>query len=60
MGRLELSYPPDSGARRAGEYGPGELVRGVHFGLTVAERTQRVSLTERGMTEYKALRERGR
>jgi hypothetical protein len=38
--RLELIYPPDSGVWRAKDYGPGELVKGVHVGLTVAETTR--------------------
>jgi integrase len=53
--RARLLYPPGSGALRQQDYGPGELVAGVHFGLTVAERTRRVVLTERGLAEYEAL-----
>jgi hypothetical protein len=56
--RLELTYPPDSGVWRAKDYGHGELVKGVHVGLTKAETTRRVTLSERGAGEYKALRER--
>lgn len=55
MGRLKLIYPPDSGVRRAEEYGLGELVKGVHVDLTVAERTRRVVLTEAGLARYTAL-----
>jgi hypothetical protein len=58
VGRLELTYPPDSGVWRAAEHGPAELVKGVHVGLSVAERTRRVTLSERGAAEYKALCER--
>ncbi len=60
VGRLELTYPPDSGVLRAKDYGPGELVKGVHVGLTEAEVTRRVALTERGLREYKELCERQR
>ncbi|MGH3934522.1 MAG: hypothetical protein ACRDS1_06025 [Pseudonocardiaceae bacterium] len=41
--------------RRAEEYGLGELVKGVHVDLTVAERTRRVVLTEAGLARYTAL-----
>ena len=58
VGRLELIYPPDSGVWRVKDYGPGELARGVHVGLTEAEMTRRVALAERGLAEYKALCER--
>ncbi|MGH3823490.1 MAG: hypothetical protein ACRDRA_11775 [Pseudonocardiaceae bacterium] len=58
VGRLELIYPPDSGVWRQADYGPGELVKGVHVCLTEAELARRVLLTERGLCEYKELCER--
>lgn len=58
--RVELIYPPDSGVWRQKDYGPGELVYGVHVGLSVAERTRTAALTELGLREYEELRERQR
>lgn len=58
VGRLELVYPPDSGVHRQKDYEPGELVRGVHVGLTKAELTRTAVFTELGMREYKELLER--
>ncbi|HEX8933038.1 MAG TPA: hypothetical protein VF788_02340, partial [Pseudonocardiaceae bacterium] len=51
-GRLELTYPSDSGVWRAKDYGPDELARGVYVGLTEAETTRRVALAERGGAQY--------
>ncbi|MGH3754037.1 MAG: hypothetical protein ACRDRP_15335 [Pseudonocardiaceae bacterium] len=60
FGRVELIYPPDSGVWRQNDYGPGELVYGVHAGLSVADRTRTAALTELGLGEYEELRERQR
>jgi hypothetical protein len=56
LGRIQLTCPPGSGALRTAEYEPGELVYGVHVGLSAAERRRRASLTERGLTKYRELR----
>ncbi len=60
VGRIQLTYPPDSGVHRRKDYGPGELVYGVHVGLSRAETTRTVALTELGMQEYKQLAEQAR
>ncbi|HET9256183.1 MAG TPA: hypothetical protein VFO16_13415 [Pseudonocardiaceae bacterium] len=58
LGRIELAYPPDSGVRRQQDYPPGELVQGLHVGLSTADLTRRVSLTEHGLLELTELRSR--
>lgn len=60
VGRLvELSYPPDSPARRL-EFVPRGLELCAKLGLTEADVTRRVVLTERGMREYKRLVDRAK
>ncbi len=60
FGQVELIYPPDSGVWRQQDYGPGELVYGVHAGLSMADRTRTAALTALGLREYEELRARQR